>query len=132
MIVALVICIDLAYNGAWGRFELYRDGLERARQGVAVAQDPSRQLILGVIYGSLATAVLVAGIVLAGIHKRAVDFLIEVEQEMTKVEWPTSSVLWRATIVIGITIVVLALGIVLVDLGIYTGLNALYSLGSKF
>ena len=132
MIVALVICTDLAWNGAWGRFGAYLEGAERARQGIAVAQDPAHQLILGIIYATVAAAVLIAGIVLAGMHKRAVDFLIEVEQEMTKVEWPTGSVLWRATIIIGITIVVLALGIVLVDLGIYKGLNALFSLGSKF
>jgi preprotein translocase SecE subunit len=132
MIVALVICIDFAYNGAYGRFGAYQEGAERARQGISVAQDPTHQLILGIIYAAIAAAVLITGIILAGVHKRAVDFLIEVEHEMTKVDWPTSSVLWRATIIIGITIVVLALGIVLVDLGIYTGLQSLYSLGSSF
>jgi preprotein translocase SecE subunit len=132
MIVALVICADIGWNGAWGRFHLYLEGAEQARQGLAAAGNPTQQLIWGCIYATIAVAVLAAGLVLAGVHKRSVEFLIAVEQEMTKVVWPTGSALWRATLIIGITMVVLALGIFLVDLGIYSGLNALYRIGSSF
>ena len=132
MIVAVVVCADIGWNGAWGRFSLYVEGAELARQGQAASGNPLHQLVWGCVYATLAGAILTAGIVLAGVHKRSVEFLIAVEQEMTKVEWPTGNTLWRATLVIGLTIVILALGIFLVDLGIYSGLNALYRLGSSF
>jgi preprotein translocase SecE subunit len=51
----------------------------------------------------------------AGFHHKAVEFLIEVEQEMVKVEWPKANVLVRSTLIIAVAIVVMAVLILGVD-----------------
>jgi preprotein translocase SecE subunit len=71
---------------------------------------------MGSFFAVLALTTLIAGIVAVGFHPRAVDFLIEVEQEMVKVEWPTRSTLVRSTIIIFIATALLAALIFLVDL----------------
>jgi preprotein translocase SecE subunit len=113
--LAVMIAVDLGLNGAYASFNVWMD-----------AQDPvaaRRQLILGIIYATIGCAALVAGFIAAGPHKRAVQFLIEVEDEMTKVEWPALSQLWRSTLVIAVAIAVLAGIVFLTDLALLGGLE---------
>jgi preprotein translocase SecE subunit len=107
LILVLVIVADLAWNGARSQFSVY--------YGDDVNSGHLRQAVFGWIYAVLALAVLVAGVVAASFHHVAVDFLIEVEQEMTRVTWPTSSELTRSTAVIAVMIVVVGAGILAVD-----------------
>jgi len=107
MVVALIIAADLAFNGARGNIGAYF--------GKAGSQASLPQLIVGIIYGVLALVALVGGLVAIGFKPASVDFLIEVEQEMGRVTWPTWSELVRSTAVIAVMIVTLAIGIFVVD-----------------
>ena len=107
MIVALIIAADLAYNGAWANAGAYFSKTD--------AKSSLPQLIVGIIYSVLALIALVGGLIAIGFKPSSVDFLIEVEQEMTRVTWPTTSELVRSTSVIAIMIVTLAIGIFVVD-----------------
>jgi preprotein translocase SecE subunit len=106
MIVALVVAADLAWTGAYAQFDTY------------LGEDSGgnvRQLVLGIVFAVLAFVVLVGGIAAAGFVAKSADFLIEVEQEMVRVTWPTGPDLIRSTIVIAVMIVVLGVGIFAVD-----------------
>jgi len=107
MIVALIIVADLAFNGAWANAGTYL--------GKADSKGSLPQLIVGIVYGVVALTVLIGGLIAIGFKAVSVDFLIEVEQEMTRVTWPTTSELVRSTTVIAVMIVTLAIGIFLVD-----------------
>lgn len=107
MIVALIIAADLAYNGAWANAGAYFSKTE--------TQGSLPQLIVGSIYALLALIALVGGLIAIGFRPASVDFLIEVEQEMTRVTWPTSRELVRSTTVIALMIVMLTVVILLVD-----------------
>jgi len=107
LILVLVIAADLSWTGARSWLIQY--------YGEDKGNGALRQAVFGYIYAALALAVLVCGIVAAGFHRRAVDFLIEVEQEMVRVTWPSRSELVRSTVVIAIMIVVLAFSIFAVD-----------------
>lgn len=89
------------------------------------------QLCLGIIYGILALAILVVGFAAAGPHRKAVAFLIEVQDEMTKVEWPKPGALWRQTLVVALVIAVIAGVVLLSDLALYKGLEFIQSYGKK-
>jgi len=104
LLLALIVT-DLAYNGAYGPLAL----------GFG-ADGSTKQIVLGSFFATLALASLVIGLVAIGFHHNAVEFLIEVEQEMTKVEWPTRANLIRSTIVIFIATALLAGLIFTVDL----------------
>ena len=108
LVLVLVITADLAWNGAHASLVLYYDD-------TSPSSGQFRQAVYGYIYVALALAALIAGVVSAGFHRVAVDFLIEVEQEMTRITWPTRSELIRSTVVIAIMIVALTLGILAVD-----------------
>lgn len=61
-----------------------------------------------------AIALVVAAVALLALHAllnrpRSVDLLIETEQEMKKVSWPTLPEVWNATIVVAMVTLVLAL-----------------------
>jgi preprotein translocase SecE subunit len=105
LIVALIVAVDLGYNGAYARLSVY------AEEGTGW-----RQLMIGSIYAAAALAALISGLVLAGLKPATVDFLIEVEQEMTRVTWPKPNELVQRTLWIAVMIVVLAGGIFAVDL----------------
>ncbi|MBN8524535.1 MAG: preprotein translocase subunit SecE [Planctomycetes bacterium] len=115
MVLGALFAVDLGYNGAYAAFGTW--------MGDAAGAGATRQLILGILYGSLALAGLLAGIIAAGPHKRAVQFLIEVQDEMTKVTWPKMGELWRSTLVIAVAITVLAGLVWLSDLALISGLN---------
>jgi preprotein translocase SecE subunit len=104
ILVGLIV-IDLGWVGAHGQLDAYSSADHAS----------VRSLVLGCIYAALALAVLIAGLVGIGFKAKSVDFLIEVETEMTRVTWPTGSDLWRATIVIALMIAVLGLAIFAVD-----------------
>ena len=120
-ILAALICADLAYNGGYGRYAAYTPATEAAAG--------TRQLILSVIFSVLAAAAAIAATVAIGFHRQAVDFLIEVEHEMTKVEWPKWDSLWRSTLIIAVAVTVLAIVIFGIDGAILWFLNKLVSLG---
>jgi preprotein translocase subunit SecE len=103
LVLAIVIAADFGWNGAHAQIEAYKQGAN------------IRPLIVGGIYGLLALSSLIVGLVAIGFKKVSVEFLIDVEQEMLRVTWPTSSELIRATVVIAVMIVVMGVAIFAVD-----------------
>ncbi len=87
-------------------------------------------LIYGILLGVLALGVLISGIALAGFHPRSAQFLIDVEREMVKVDWPNRQNVLRSTVVIAIMTVILSVFIFLVDIMnkalVYDGLFELF------
>ena len=114
MVLAALLAADLGYHGAYSSLSVALDGQ---------ANGSHRQLILGIIYAVLATGVLLTGLIAAGPHKRAVQFLIDVQEEMTKVEWPAPGQLWKSTLVVALAIAVIAGVVFLTDLALYGGLE---------
>lgn len=100
----LLIAGDLAFH-AWAH--------TRAYLRADAAWQP---LTYAIIYGVLALVVLIGGAIAVGFKPRTAQFLIEVEQEMTRVTWPKSNEIVRATVLIAIMTVVLAVFIFAVDL----------------
>ncbi len=100
LLLTALVTFDLAYNGAYGPL---------------TAGEGAKQLVIGIMFCVLAFAALVTGLVAAGFHQKAVDFLIEVEQEMVRVEWPATNVLIRSTLIIAVAIAVMAVVILGVD-----------------
>ena len=115
MVLGALIAADLAYHGAYGSLTTAFD--PQAGTGAR------RQLILGSVYAILALVSLAAGLITAGPHKRAVQFLIDVQEEMTKVEWPQPGQLWRSTLVVALAITVIAGIVFITDLALYHGLE---------
>ena len=115
MVLAALIAADLGYTGAYAAFATYG--------GDAAGSGAVRQLTLGIVYGVLALAALVIGLGAAGPHPRAVQFLIEVQDEMTKVTWPKGGELWRSTLVVALGIAVIAGIVFLTDLALFNGLD---------
>jgi preprotein translocase SecE subunit len=124
LLLTAVVAADLAYNGAYGPFNYY---LSIGAGG----EGATKNLIMGSVFAVLALAALISGLVSAGFHSRAVDFLIEVEQEMVRVEWPTFPVLVRSTLIIAVAIVVMAVLIVGVDFVNFYFLELIRWLGGK-
>ena len=121
LLLTLIVVADLGYNGAYGPFSFYLTGAEGA----------TRQFGIGLFFSALALAALGAGLVFVGFHQRAVEFLIEVEQEMVRVEWPTMPVLIRSTLIIAVAIVVMAVLILGVDFVNFYFLELVRWLGGK-
>lgn len=105
-VLVLVIVADLGWVGAAANIDTWMGASEHANP---------RTLAVGIVYAALAAAALIAGIVTIGFKASTVDFLIEVEQEMTKVTWPTVNELIRATIVVAVMIAILGVLIFAVD-----------------
>lgn len=116
LVLTALVTFDLAYNGAYGPL---------------TAGEGTKQFVVGVIFCVLAFAALITGLVAAGFHHRAVDFLIEVEQEMVRVEWPATNVLIRSTLIIAVAIAVMAVVILGVDLVNFEFLELVRWLGGK-
>jgi preprotein translocase SecE subunit len=111
LLLTLMVVADLAYNGVWANF------------GAGETTSQNKQLILGALFAVLCLVALVAGLVAAGFHPKAVDFLIEVELEMTKVEWPKGAGLVRSTLIIAIAIAIMAALIFAVDIVNFNFIN---------
>lgn len=118
LVLALLAAIDLGYTGAYAAFSAY--GAESLGGAGGM-----RQLALGILYAVLALAALVVGFVAAGPHRRAVQFLIEVQEEMHRVTWPKPGELWRSTLLVAVAIACLAGLVFLTDLGLFHLLQAL-------
>lgn len=110
-----LLAVDLGYNGAFAAFAAYF--------GDTAGAGAKRQLILGCTYGLLGFGALLAAFIAAGPHRRAVQFLIEVQEEMVRVTWPKPGELWRSTLVVAVGIAVLAGVVYLSDLALLSGLN---------
>ncbi len=106
LLLTVLIMIDLGYHGAYGPLSSYFEGGTGAT---------TRHLAEGAFFSVLALAALVTGLVAVGYHQRAVDFLIEVEEEMSKVEWPKGGALVKSTLIIAVAIVIMAFLILGVD-----------------
>ena len=100
LVLTALVTFDLAYNGAYGPLSV---------------GETTQQLIIGVFFCVLALAAFLTGLILIGFRPQTVDFLIEVEQEMVRVEWPTMNVLIRSTLIIAVAIAVMAVLILGVD-----------------
>lgn len=122
LILAVVIGADLAYNGGYARFEAYRQGGEAS----------TRQLAIAIAFAVMAVIALLSALIAVGFHKKAVDFLIDVEHEMVRVEWPKTDTLWKSTVVIALTIVILSAIIFGMDVLIIKLLDLLRTLGGHF
>jgi preprotein translocase SecE subunit len=120
LILSALVASDLGYNGAYGQLSVYY-----------TPDGALKQLALGIFFSVLAGAAVIAGLVTAGFHHRAVDFLIEVEQEMVKVEWPKGNALVRSTLVVALGVAILAFIILGVDAVNFYLLSVIQSLGGK-
>jgi preprotein translocase SecE subunit len=123
LILVLLITADIAHAGAYGKLVTYH--------GDPTAKGATALLVVGIFFAVLALAVLVAGVIAAGFNPKSVDFLIEVEGEMQRVEWPKPDALIRQTLVIAVAIAVLSLLIVGVDWCNLSFINLVRSLGGN-
>ncbi len=102
-LLTLLVVADLGWNGVYANF------------GAGDTTSQLKQQILGVLFSVLSLGALVGGLIAAGFHPKAVDFLIEVEMEMTKVDWPKGGGLVRSTLIIAVAITIMAFLIMGVD-----------------
>ena len=106
LVAVVLIAADFGFN-AYGQYDAWASATEE--QSVS-------NLVYMSILGVLGAVVLIGGVALIGFVPKAAQFLIEVEQEMSKVTWPSRSDLIRSTILIALLSVILALLIAGVDL----------------
>jgi preprotein translocase SecE subunit len=119
--LVVLVVLDLAFNGAWRGFGTAAEATK--------ADEALRQTIWGSVFTALAVAAFAVGVWMVGFWKRSVDFLIDVDGEMGRVEWPTWPVLWRTTLVVAIVMVILGLLIIGVDWLCQAFVSALNALG---
>ena len=79
--------------------------------------------ILGTVTGFHVIALVVGAAGLFGLHwvlnkPKSVDLMIETEQEMKKVSWPTIPEVWNATLVVVLVTAVLAVAMSVFDLAL--------------
>lgn len=110
LITVAVIAADFAWNGAYKGFGAAASSADQAAH--------VRQLVQGSFFALCSLGALIAGVVMVGFLPRSVDFLVEVESEMTRVEWPEPGSLVRTTLVVGLVLVVVAIAVLAVD-GVY-------------
>lgn len=107
LIMVAVIAADFAWNGAYKGFGTAASSADQAAH--------IRQLVQGGFFAACSLATLIAGLIMVGFLPRTVDFLVEVESEMTRVEWPEPGPLFRTTLVVGLVLVVVAATVLAVD-----------------
>jgi preprotein translocase SecE subunit len=124
LILALVVAADLGYTGAYSKIVAANDSAQTVGH--------LRQMVLGGIFAAASLAALIGGLIAAGFHPKTVDFLIEVEQEMVKVEWPKPNTLIRSTVVIAVAMCLLAAIILGVDaINHWLLFKVIFSMGDK-
>ena len=104
--ITMAVAALVAADFGWSAYEMW----------AGVGDGSVIDLVNAILLSILACASLVCGIAFAGIYSRSAQFLIEVEKEMTKVDWPDRPTVIRSTVVIAIMTAVLATFIFLVDL----------------
>ncbi|TVR11064.1 MAG: preprotein translocase subunit SecE [Planctomycetota bacterium] len=107
VIAVILVTVDLGMAG-WGQYEAWQSGTD--------GEIESSSLVYASILGSLAAIAFIAGLIMVLFAPKSAQFLIEVEQEMTKVNWPSRVDLIRSTILITVMAVVLAALIALIDI----------------
>lgn len=115
MVLVMVVVVDLAWQGAYGAFDPFLQSLASYEADLKAAHYPVALLVKTLFFSLLSLAVLVAGIVAIGFHPKSAQFLIEVEQEMTRVSWPSKNDVIRSTVAIAIMTLILALLIAFTD-----------------
>ncbi|MEK7414739.1 MAG: preprotein translocase subunit SecE [Planctomycetota bacterium] len=116
--LAGIMALDLIFHGAYGNFATWSLPSTGGDN-----KQPYAQLVQGILNSVLALTILTIGFLAAGPHKRAVEFLIDVEDEMHKVEWPKPGDLWRRTIIVAIAIALISLVVFLTDYVLFQGLE---------
>jgi preprotein translocase SecE subunit len=118
LVMVLIIAGDLGWD-AFNRFDVYFNPTGEAA---------SWRVLLAASISMLATlVVLIGGLISIGFKHAHVDFLIEVEQEMVRVTWPSGRQLVQSTIWIAIMIVILTVGIFAVDSINFKVLNFIFN-----
>lgn len=112
---AYLLGASLILFGAWSLYA----SINRPNQGILVEDLP----LIGTLTAFHVVALVVAGAGLLGLHwylnkPKSVDLMIETEQEMKKVSWPTLPEVWNATIVVAVVTATLALAMSLFDLAL--------------
>ena len=108
LLLAVLLAGDLGFS-SYGQYVAFVDA------GSNWGANWSQVAICGIL-GLLALIALVGGAVAVGFKARSAQFIIEVEQEMARVTWPTGSEIRRLTVVIAIMATILAVMVFLVDL----------------
>jgi preprotein translocase SecE subunit len=103
---------------AFGAWSLYAS-INRPGRFVLVDDLP----LIGALSGYQVIALVVCAAGLLGLHwvlnkPRSVDLMIETEQEMKKVSWPTLPEVWNATLVVAVVTATLAVAMSLFDLAL--------------
>ncbi|TVR45571.1 MAG: preprotein translocase subunit SecE [Planctomycetota bacterium] len=105
LVAVILMALDLGL-GAWGQYSAWATATER---------DLSNLIYMGLL-GSLGAIILIYGVLAVVVLPKPAQFLIEVEQEMARVTWPSRADLIRSTILIALLSVILAVVIAVVDL----------------
>ncbi len=122
-VISFLLCVaiaaDLGWNGSAKLYVFFTEGMdpgsaENAHKGFFDSAK-WQQLAPGTIFALAALFALVGGAIAIFVKHSTVDFLIEVEQEMTRVTWPSINDLVRHTLFIAVMIAVLASAIFVVD-----------------
>ncbi len=120
LILAVFVAVDLGY-GALGE---YWAGFTSEEESIVWFR-----VIKCAVYGLVALTVLIYGVRSTLFNERNAQFLIEVEQETTKVTLPSRQELVRSTAIIAIGTVIMAVVLALVDLVNLEFLQVIHSLG---
>ena len=105
VIAVILMALDLGL-GAWGQYVAWE----------STPEPDASNLVYMALLGGIGAVIFVVGIAMILFVEKTAQFLIEVEQEMTKVTWPSRTDIIRSTIMIAILAVVLAAIIALLDI----------------
>lgn len=105
LVAVLLMALDLGLH-AWGQYNAWATATDR---------DATNLIYMGLL-GGFGAIVLVYGVLAVAVLPKPAQFLIEVEQEMARVTWPSRTDLIRSTILIALLSVILAVIIAIVDL----------------
>jgi preprotein translocase SecE subunit len=117
-------------QGNWARLSAYAFGgsliVFGAMRLYASINRPGERVfaeapVIGELSAYKVIAIVVGLLGILGLHlvlnrPRSVDLLIETEQEMRRVQWPTGKAVWNATLVVALVSVVLAVVMWLLDI----------------
>lgn len=118
IVLAVAIAVDLGWKGGWSQYVAY------STQGSVMS------LVSAIVFAVLAAVCLFGGVAAIAFVPKTAQFMIEVEQEMTRVTFPKRPEVVRATIIITIMTLLLALLIFAVDTVLHFAvMDGLFTLG---